>query len=222
MAYIDASHHRARTGPVAAVIAIHAGIGYLLVTGLGATIVERLIEPNPEAIDIPLDPPPPPEDPKPKTEADPVEQKFVAPVPPLDFKRPVELDIEPAKFPPIDDLVLVPQLPKLPEAKITPSLAFDPVPAKPRNNPGMWVTPDDYPSGPLRRGQEGITKFRLEIAANGKVESCTVTGSSGVEQLDQATCRYVERRARFNPARDASDKATAGSYSSAVRWQIPD
>ena len=39
--------------------------------------------------------------------------------------------------------------------------------------------------------------------------------------LDDATCKLVTRRARFKPATDGEGNPTTGSYSNAVRWQIP-
>jgi protein TonB len=54
------------------------------------------------------------------------------------------------------------------------------------------------------------------------VKGCEVTASSGSSDLDAATCANVAKRARFNPATDESGARVAGSYSSAVRWEIPD
>src|SRR3546814_14633282 len=51
-------------------------------------------------------------------------------------------------------------------------------PASPRGNPGTWVTPDDYPSRPLRDEREGTTGLKLEIDANGQDVDCQFTSSS--------------------------------------------
>ena len=72
MAYIDARQGWNRPGPIAAVVAIHAGIGFLLVTGLTATVIEH-IEKNLPTIDFPTTPPEA-ETPPPPSQADPVDQ----------------------------------------------------------------------------------------------------------------------------------------------------
>ena len=67
----------------------------------------------------------------------------------------------------------------------------------------------------------GKAKFRLEIAADGRVTSCTITGSSGYLALDQATCALVSRRAKFQPARGNDGEPVAGSYANTIDWQLP-
>jgi protein TonB len=94
--------------------------------------------------------------------------------------------------------------------------------AKPKNSPGEWVTDADYRSRWIREGLSGTARFTLAIDATGRVSSCTVTRSSGHAVLDTATCRLIERRARFEPARDDQGNRVAGSYSSAISWTIPD
>jgi TonB family protein len=93
--------------------------------------------------------------------------------------------------------------------------------AKPKNNPGSWVTTNDYPSRSLQQEQEGTTGFRVEIGPDGRVVSCMVTASSGHALLDEATCRNVTRRARFDPALDSDGNPTNGFYSNRVSWRIP-
>jgi len=84
------------------------------------------------------------------------------------------------------------------------------------------VTTADYPSASIRAGEQGTTGFRLSVGADGQVTNCTVTSSSGSSRLDAETCRQLQRRARFNPARNAAGDHIAGTYSSSVLWQIPD
>lgn len=92
----------------------------------------------------------------------------------------------------------------------------------PANNPGSWVTNDDYPAEAMRAEHEGVTAFRLTYDATGKTTGCEVTSSSGHAELDEATCRLLAERATFIPGRDAAGKQTGGTYSNRVRWQIPD
>ncbi|KRA83821.1 hypothetical protein ASD76_07340 [Altererythrobacter sp. Root672] len=64
--------------------------------------------------------------------------------------------------------------------------------------------------------------YSLIIGSNGRVSACDVVRSSGNSQLDEATCRLITRRARFDPATDGSGAKIIGSFSGTVLWQIPD
>ncbi len=100
--------------------------------------------------------------------------------------------------------------------------ALPPVAARALGNPGLWITPDDYPSRALRESWTGVTRLHLVIGSDGRVATCAVTASSGHPELDTVACAKVAERARFTPARDASGAQTDGSYDSAIRWQVQD
>jgi len=59
------------------------------------------------------------------------------------------------------------------------------------------------------------------VGPDGRVTNCDITGSSGSPDLDQAACSNLVRRGRFNPATDGEGNPASGTYSNAVRWQIP-
>lgn len=226
MSYITQSNG-ASVGSIAAVVAIHAGVGALLVFGLTVSgampdIITRL-----PAKDIRDVPPPPPPPPPPENTADPKESTVppvFTPVPKLDLKpTPPIIDTTDLIPPPIPspqpgrgDIVLPKPAPPAP----TPS--FEPVPARPKNDPGRWLSNNDYRSSWARRELTGVARFRLEIAANGRVSNCTVTGSTGHSELDAATCSLVSKRARFEPARGGNGEPVAGSYTGSVLWQLPE
>jgi periplasmic protein TonB len=84
-----------------------------------------------------------------------------------------------------------------------------------------WETKSDYPAKALREGREGTVYFAVVIGTDGKVKSCTVTGSSGHADLDQAACNTFITRARFEPARDAGGNAIEGTFSSKIEYRIP-
>lgn len=92
----------------------------------------------------------------------------------------------------------------------------------PKNYPGFWANTGDYPSLALRELREGTTAFTLDVSADGRVNKCTITTSSGHPDLDKTTCDNVTARAQFYPAQDKNGAATAGRYSNRVRWQIPE
>lgn len=98
--------------------------------------------------------------------------------------------------------------------------AFAPKPPKPKGRPGEWVSRNDYPSLDLREGNEGTVRFRLGVGADGKVTSCTVTGSSGFPRLDAAACAKLTQRGRFDPGTDDTGAKAAGTWYSSVRWSI--
>ena len=231
MAYADQSRRPNLAGLTAAV-AIQGGIVAALVLGLSVTtgVIER-----PDRLpvfDIPKDVPPPP--PEPEIEPDPTPTDQAPTSPPVTAPEP-KLDLR-SQQPPVNarDIVLPPNPPTTtvrervapiptPTPTITPTPpAFDPVAARPRNNPAEWVTTSDYRSAWIRREMTGTAQFRLDIAANGQVENCRITRSTGHSALDQATCSLIQKRARFEPARNASGDAVTGSYASAIRWDLPE
>ena len=81
---------------------------------------------------------------------------------------------------------------------------------------------EDYPQKAIREGAEGVAGFRVVVGSDGRVDACEITRSSGNAELDAATCKNVTRRARFEPATNGDGQKVVGSYSSTVRWQLPD
>jgi protein TonB len=224
MAYLNHAHDPARrTKAIIGVGAIHAGLAYLLITGLGTTIVEQFVPPPLVGTQIPLPPPPPPK-PEPTPERDPVAVDPVAPVPPIPLPPTPgptyrEFDETEKVIPTVGrGTEIVPTIRPDP----VPSPGFTPARARPRNNPGSWLTPDDYPRAPLVEGVEGSAAYRLIVSTNGKVSACEITRSTGNPQLDAATCRYIERRARFEPATDETGAKVMGSFTGNVKWEIPE
>lgn len=224
MAYIDSRTPRDRAKSIAGVIAVHGAAAYALLVGLQ---VSGIIENTPNLIgetytEVNVDPvPPPPEE----TAEERSSARSYVHVPP----KPIDLSTE---MPPIDVLdIPLPPIPEvttdlLPKPEIAPAgqvtPAVEPVGARPRNDPSQWVTAADYRSIWINREFTGVAHFRLEVGADGRVKNCTITGSSGHSELDRATCDLVTRRARFDPARDGTGSNAAGTWSSAVAWQLPD
>gem|GEM_PF-2944444 len=68
--------------------------------------------------------------------------------------------------------------------------------ARLRGDPQSLATADDYPSGALRKKEEGITRFRLTIQS-GRASACEILASSGSKELDDTACRMMQRRSRF-------------------------
>ncbi|QQV76471.1 energy transducer TonB [Sphingomonas aliaeris] len=88
-------------------------------------------------------------------------------------------------------------------------------------NPGKWLTFEDYPTAAIRNNEQGFVVVNFDITANGKVSRCEVTRSSGHTTLDDVPCRLLQRRARFDPATDASGVAVATRGTASFPFRIP-
>ena len=221
MAYSNSQTSPRRTLTVGAVGVLHAALGYALITGFAADIFEKPYTYMPTR-DYPADPPPP--DPQPTIEpsqaAD--QSKLTAPRPDLDLGKrattATEVDLFPLPQPsalpgPLDPGPVLPQP--------SPSASFPPRGASPLGSPGKWATTDDYPAAALREEREGVARFRVTVGPDGRVRNCEILASSGSSDLDRATCANVAKRARFKPAIDETGATVSGSYTSAVKWEIP-
>jgi protein TonB len=224
MAYLQQNGWKHRPGTVAGVIGIHALIGYALVSGLSFDGFVETVR-NPQSIFVPevkLPPPPPPPEPTVEPNDAAIDRPIVTPKPIIDVS-PVRPRVDTTE-------IILPSVDPMPKVGADPTPgptqparpAFDPVGAKPKGNPSSWVTVDDYRSSWVNRELTGTARFRLEVAANGRVENCTITASSGHAELDKATCSLVAQRARFDPAKDATGAKVVGSYSNSVRWELPE
>jgi TonB family protein len=102
------------------------------------------------------------------------------------------------------------------------AMAATPTPVRPVGSPGNWIGSEDYPVSALRSMAEGLTRFRLDVNAEGHVAGCTIVQPSGTDALDTATCALLSARASFTPATDRKGRPIVSSYTSSVRWQVPD
>ncbi|MCC2977423.1 energy transducer TonB [Sphingomonas sp. PL-96] len=62
----------------------------------------------------------------------------------------------------------------------------------------------DYPRAARRARIEGSVTVRFTVDVAGRARGCAVMQSSGSPELDATTCRLIEGRYRYAPARDAS------------------
>jgi protein TonB len=61
----------------------------------------------------------------------------------------------------------------------------------------------------------------LTVGTDGRVTACTVTTSSGNNDLDDATCRISRSKVRFTPAKDDAGNPISSTYPLSVRWVLP-
>ena len=92
---------------------------------------------------------------------------------------------------------------------------------KPQQSPGKWVVSSDYPLDMLASGQPAIVEFRLSVGVDGIPTACYIQSTTRPKEFDDAVCKSVMRRARFDPALDADGKPLVSYYRNTVRFQLP-
>lgn len=218
---------------IAGAAALQIAIGALVISGLSTGQIPFLDppKPNPTAVFVQPDLPKPPP-PEPSAQPDQPRQstqtvyrpdtrielpKAVGDIP-TTTELPIEnyLDIPGPLTTGTPGPVVTPS-----PTKPSPKATFTPIGPAPASAPTSWFSTADYPSISIRRGEEGTVGYRLQIAANGKVESCTVTKSSGHSALDRETCRLLPRRGKFTPARDSAGAKVKGSFTAEIVWRLP-
>jgi protein TonB len=193
---------------------LHALLGYAFISGLAIKALKVVTGPletfEVEEPTVEEEPPPPP----PEMEE----------IPP--YVPPPEVVVESLAPPPptvtIQTTVPTPDPPRVapPAPPAPPSVAQK---ATPKGRLGASITSDDYPNASIRAEEEGTVTARYVIGTDGRVVggSCAITKSSGFSRLDEQTCSLIERRFRFNPAKDAGGAPIQETRSQAFRWQIP-
>jgi periplasmic protein TonB len=78
----------------------------------------------------------------------------------------------------------------------------------------------DYPHNAMSAGIGGTVGVRYRVNVDGHVSDCVVTASSGNAELDATTCRLIEERFRFDPARDEKKRPVASQIVETHTWEI--
>jgi periplasmic protein TonB len=214
---------RNRTAAIAVVAIIHLILGYTIVTGLAYNVIKAATE-DLKTFDVEQEPPPPVEEPPPPPEVVPETPPPVVSPPPV-----VRTQIPPP--PAVRTVQEAPPPVVTPRAPVAPPAPPAPPPPPP---PPVTVVPprsatgdlqglfrgDDYPQAAIRNDEQGAVTVRLTVGTNGRVSNCSVTSSSGSRTLDSATCRILQSRARFTPARDSQGNPTTDTVTQRIRWQL--
>jgi len=214
MAYAEEKMSTNRMVALGLVGLLHVGLGYAFVTGLALKAVKALVNPI-EAVNI-VDEAPPPDEPPPPPPKDidippyvpPPEVSIVSEAAPTITVQQTQPQPEPPRF-----------TPPAPKAAPAPPLS-PPTPATAKGR-GNTFSDDDFPDASRRAEEQGVTRVSYVIDSTGKVSNCTVTQSSGSPRLDDATCKIIMRRFRFNPATRDGQPVTE-TKSQPVRWQLKD
>ena len=229
MAYTDTGHTHKKLAGGTGVALVHIALAFGLAAGLTITYVAPPEDPGLKGgtVYVQLPPPPPPVDrvePDDTVTPQPVDQYIPPASPPVDFdfKRsdPVQLADLDIPIRPLDRV----GTDMLGSGNITDPVQpiYRPTDPVPTNGPQGWVSTNDYPRRALTRGWEGDLTYALDVGANGGVQRCRITSSTGYDILDRTTCDVIERRARFEPATDSSGNAVFGTFRGKVSWLIPE
>lgn len=219
MAYADQQMSTNKVVALVIVALIHVFVGYALVTGLAYEAAKKVIN-KVTTVDIkeekPKEEEPPPPPPKEDTPPPPI----VAPPPPINIAPappPVQTVITPPPAPPVVIQTAAPP-PAPPPPPPGPSKARG---VKPKGQ-GSWAAriQSNYPTRAAREEREGRVGVRVTVGPDGKVSACSVSGSSGSPDLDEAACDGMQRYARFDPALDADGNAISSSYQTAIVYKL--
>lgn len=223
------------------VAALHALLGYALVTALGIELPPRahgdlkLFGLAPERSPLPVEKPVP-------RPARSEEKRKGAPSPPNLKAEPTEILVPPPEIP----LVVPPPVVAAPTVGLGSERWAGAAPvAGPGTGSGGEGTggggdgdgdgdyspphrlrghlkDSDYPRAAGEAGVGRSITVQFTVETNGKVTECTVIESSGIAILDEATCRAIERRYRFEPSRDADGTAVPSTVVEEHVWQRGD
>ncbi|HSG33546.1 MAG TPA: TonB family protein [Sphingomonadaceae bacterium] len=216
---------RSGTRPIYAttgVILVHTGLAYLMVFGFAPPGFIVTPETRTAAVTYETKPEDLPKPPEPKQIEDAqirptIENAYIPPKPYFEDTGPT-ITFDPIPSAATDDLALGGTIDSVGgfEANLFTSRGPRPI-----NNVARWVTNDEYPRSAIIREEQGVAGFQLRVSAKGQVQDCTITASSGSHALDEATCRWVTKRAKFEPAINQYGENIAGTYSNSVNWKLP-
>ena len=96
------------------------------------------------------------------------------------------------------------------------SAATAPVPLKPLT---QLLSESDKLFVVERVGAQGTVGVEVTVDAAGRVSNCSVTHSSGFKALDTETCKVVQRKARFAPAKDEQGRPVTGVLYGEIAWE---
>ena len=86
---------------------------------------------------------------------------------------------------------------------------------------GLVFSANDYPQDALRQGLQGTVGVLAFVGTDGRLSGCKVIETSGSPSLDSQTCAVLQRRARYEPARDESGAKLRAPIYTRTRWVLP-
>ena len=234
--------HRDRLRSAIGVAAVHALLGYALVAGLGVTWPIAIAEPL-KLFNVAVEPPPPEiAQPAPQVKAD--RPQGAAAPPNLEARpKPIVAPTPRIRLEVAQQIGAAPIAGEGPDASAGASPVAGPgtgaggagtgtgsggagtgtgsggIAVRARHIRGR-IDDGDYPRTAYRERIAGSVTARLTVATDGRVTRCVVTRSSGHAELDATTCRLIERRFRYEPARNAAGTAVVSEVGWRQSWWL--
>ncbi|HEX8193288.1 MAG TPA: energy transducer TonB [Allosphingosinicella sp.] len=84
------------------------------------------------------------------------------------------------------------------------------------------LSDSDYPPGLVEQAPSGVVWVRYVVETDGSVSNCTVTETSGHRAIDEITCDLIERRFRYDPARDGAGRPIRSNLVEKYEWEVED
>jgi periplasmic protein TonB len=188
-----------------AVILLHLLLGYALVNGLGAKIVQVIIPPveiaqidKPKVDDKPPPPPPKIEEVKP----------FVPP--------PEVVDIQ-AEAAPTNAITATTTVRAPPPPVAAPKQVARTQPKMDPRHP-FNIGEDYYPDASKRNNEEGTCKVSMHVGVDGKVGSASIQQTSGFPRLDEACLKAVQGHKMLPATEDG--KPVEADVLLPIKWKL--
>ncbi len=220
---MDFSHNRKEnpakslTGITIAVV-LHVAVGYLVISGMGKQMIEKIKNPIEtklieEVKPPPKDLPPPPPPPEIKT-------------PPPPFIPPPEVVV--AQQAPVNTITTVTNvqpatnvMPRAPIIQAPVDVAAKPAPPA-RTDPYFNIndcTKPEYPKSSHRNEEEGTVTIEFLIGADGRVKDSSIKKSSGFRDLDKAAVAALSACNKFRPGTE-NGKPVEARKLVAYEWKL--
>jgi protein TonB len=184
---------------LAAAVLLQAGFIYALVTGLAATLIQKLPEELKVAVEqekvIPKPPPPPP-------------PQVDIPPPPVAPPPDINIQVETPSSP-----ITVTNKPPPPVAPPVHQSVTSPVSI---GRPHSCI--QNYPPMSVKLGEEGTTTLSFHIMTDGSVSNVTVAKSSGSPRLDEAAVSCADRW-HYTPMKQ-DGVAVEAPWQANVQWKL--
>jgi len=216
-----------RAKAIAAVVAVHATLAFVILTGLNVRMVSQAVE---QLKTFNLQPPPPPAPPPPKPRPQPQMRKAAG----APAKR---AEPSPVVAPPTPLPVISP----IPAAQVA---GTGNAPTSGAAASGNGTGAGGSGNGPGGGGAGGFTPARkltkipdreyrrfaasgiasgsvaisIRVETDGSVSNCRVIRSSGSAYADSLMCRLTQQYVRFRPARDPSGRPVAQAVTWVPNW----
>jgi protein TonB len=167
------------------VVLLHLGLGYLLLNGLGHSVVQVLSKPL-QAVLI--------DEPKPQDWAPPPEPSKFVPKP--DFFPLPDIPAAALSKNEIQQVTTAESAP--PSAKIVAPPMAEPIRVAAVVDPAHACRQPEYPSASIRMDEQGVVDLDFLIETDGSVVDSKIARSSGYRRLDEAARRALGQ-CRFAP-----------------------